>query len=31
LEDTQTAAFVDFADGRARYLNANVRIYPRVD
>ncbi len=29
LEDTQTAAIYDFADGAARYLHINARVHPR--
>lgn len=28
LEDTQTAAIYDFADGKARYLHTNCRVLP---
>lgn len=31
LEDTQTAALYDFADGKARYLHTNCRVHPRID
>lgn len=30
LEDTQTVAIYDFADGAARYLHTNCRVHPRV-
>jgi CubicO group peptidase (beta-lactamase class C family) len=30
LEDTQTVAIYDFADGRARYLYTNFRVNPRL-
>lgn len=30
LEDTQTVAIHDFADGRARYLHTNCRLTPRT-
>ncbi|MFD2472993.1 serine hydrolase domain-containing protein [Amycolatopsis silviterrae] len=30
LEDTQSVAMYDFADGRARYLHTNCRVHPRV-
>jgi CubicO group peptidase (beta-lactamase class C family) len=29
LEDTQTVALYDFADGAARYLHTNCRVHPR--
>ncbi|MBE8523570.1 beta-lactamase family protein [Amycolatopsis sp. H6(2020)] len=29
LEDTQTVAIYDFADGAARYLHTNCRVHPR--
>jgi CubicO group peptidase (beta-lactamase class C family) len=29
LEDRQTVAIYDFADGRARYLHTNSRVHPR--
>ncbi|WP_219467151.1 serine hydrolase domain-containing protein [Nonomuraea rhizosphaerae] len=31
LEDTQTVAIYDFADGAARYLHTNCRVNPRVE
>ncbi|NUO57967.1 MAG: serine hydrolase [Hamadaea sp.] len=31
LEDTQTVAIYDFADGAARYLHTNCRVHPRVE
>jgi CubicO group peptidase (beta-lactamase class C family) len=30
LEDTQTVALYDFADGKARYLHTNCRVHPRA-
>ncbi|GLY65055.1 serine hydrolase domain-containing protein [Amycolatopsis taiwanensis] len=30
LEDTQTVAIYDFADGAARYLHTNCRVHPRL-
>jgi CubicO group peptidase (beta-lactamase class C family) len=30
LDDTRTVAIYDFADGRARYLHTNCRVFPRV-
>ncbi len=30
LEDTQTVAIYDFADGAARYLHTNCRVNPRL-
>ncbi|GLZ00451.1 serine hydrolase domain-containing protein [Actinoplanes sp. NBRC 103695] len=30
LEDTQTVAIYDFAEGRARYLHTNCRVHPSV-
>ncbi|MGW7535446.1 serine hydrolase domain-containing protein [Amycolatopsis sp. NPDC054798] len=30
LEDTQSVAIYDFADGPARYLHTNCRVHPRV-
>lgn len=30
LEDTQTAAIYDFANGAARYLHTNCRVHPRI-
>ena len=29
LEDTQTVAIYDFANGAARYLHTNCRVHPR--